>query len=121
MFSSFDFPPDLFWTHCVCSQVKMDALHTIDIENEVLSCRPQLDHAVGEVSGEQQRKRKFKVTDLASEEKDDITAEMVKRFLSQINQRKDQRPSPKAKLLARRNTLTLTTMNRKKTMTSSRR
>ena len=58
----------------------MDALHTIDTENEVLSCRPQLDYAVGEASGEQQRKRKFKVTDLESEEEDDITAEMANDF-----------------------------------------
>ena len=55
----------------------MDALHTIDTENEVLTCQPQLDHAVGEASSEQQRKGQFKVTDLESEEEEDITAEIV--------------------------------------------
>ena len=73
----------------------MDALHTIDTENEVLSCRPQLDHAVGEATSEQQRKRKFNLEseeeddlDLESEEEDDITAEMVKPFLSQMKSKK---------------------------------
>ena len=66
--------------HCARSQVKMDSLHTIDTESEELSFQPQLDHAVGEASGEQQRKGKFKVTDLESEEEEGW---VVKRFLSQ--------------------------------------
>ena len=78
----------------------MDALHTIDTENEVLSCRRQLDHAVGEASSEQQRKRKFKVTDLESEEEDDITAEMVKRFLSQMKSKKGSKAKSKGKVFS---------------------
>ena len=80
--------------------IKMDALHTIDRENEVLSCRPQLDHAVGEATGEQQRKRKFKVTNLESEEEDDITAEMVKRFLYQMKSKKGSKAKSKGKVFS---------------------
>ena len=80
----------------------MDALHTIDTENEVLSSRPQIDHAVREATGEQQRKRKFKVTDLESEEEDDITAEIVKRFLSQMKSKKGSKAKSKGKVFSQK-------------------
>ena len=47
-------------------QGKMDPLQTIDTENEVISFEPLLGHDLGVDSGEQQKKRKFKLPDLES-------------------------------------------------------